>query len=617
MTPRTFLLPLLALSLIVPSFTYAKDISYFSVLDASTNEVLLQEKGLGSSSTYRCQLSSMSCTATASSTQLVPEALSEKIHYYLSPRNDWAVATEFKAGSAPVHTLYKVSGDSLTAQGTLPITMDITRVRYSDDGSTLLVTQVDGTVVRYETATKKTSAVSAFPSGASWITLSPNGKYAAYYIPATQSRGQRTFGVVDLVADKTYTYDEANTYWDLLTEGTTLFAFSPDSARLTYLSDRNGYPTLYEVSLSSLATAGIAGSQMITKPYSVSDFIWKDNGTLLFTANRENALSYSLYSYAPVSGALTKVADNISYDAGMLKVGQNVLFSRIQGPARIVSSYNLISGAITNFSVPGFATEANAPGQIVKAGELSGVWNQPAQATKKLVVWLHGGPYRQISPVYHSYFGYAGYDWLLDRVDEANVAVLKLDYPGSQGYGKTFAESITGNVGTGDVAKTEAAVKAFAAQHGYTDVYLLGNSYGGYLALKMLVENPGAYEGAFSINGVTDWDILTTNLRTSIFNVQFGGVPNAQNGALYDNASIIANLKNLDGQKVVVAHGNADMTVPYAQSRLFSEALEAADIDHTFLTYDGEDHVYAKEETFIDLCEEVLSFADVKGSCKI
>ncbi len=617
MTNRTFIFPLLALAFVLPFATHAKDIEYFSIEDASMSEVLLLEKGLEQKSWYRCPLGTLSCAATASSTTLLPTALTNAIHYYISPRNDWAVTTTFVPGSTPKHVVYSIVGNTLTQKAVLPITMDLTRVRFSDNGNVLILTQADGVVMRYDVAAKKLSAVTAFPASSSWTNVSPDGRYVAYYIPATLSRGQRTFGVVDTVADKGYTFDEPTTYWDLLTEGTTLFAFSPDSTKLLYLSDREGYATPFQVSLSELSTKGLAGTRLISKDYTVNDFVWSDNGTILFSANRDNVLTYSLYSYTPASGVVTKVIDNVSYDAAMIKVGDKVLFSRIQGSARIPAVYSASSKSVSAFSIPGFAPTATEAGEIVQAGSLSGVWMKPPAATKKLIVWLHGGPYRQVSPVYHSYFGYAGYDWMLEQVQDTNVAVLKLDYPGSQGHGRAFAESITREVGGDDVTKTRAAVQAFAKKNGYTEVYLVGNSYGGYLALKMLADHPKDFAGAFSINGVTDWDVLTANLRTSIFNVQFGGVKNAQNTNLYEQADILGKIGDLKKQKVVLTHGNADMTVPYAQSRLLSEALENEDKNVKFITYEGEDHVYSKESTFLDLCKNVLEFAGVKGKCSI
>ncbi|MBU0750377.1 S9 family peptidase, partial [Patescibacteria group bacterium] len=163
-----------------------------------------------------------------------------------------------------------------------------------------------------------------------------------------------------------------------------------------------------------------------------------------------------------------------------------------------------------------------------------------------------------------------------------------------------------------------AAVKAFAKEHGYNEIYLMGNSYGGYLSLKMIVDHPNEFEGAFSINGVTDWDVLTANLRTSIFNVHFGGIKNGTNDALYEKASILANIDDLSKKdKIYIAHGDKDMTVPYAQSKLLADALKKEKLKPTFITFKGEDHVYMKEKTFISLCKNVFKFVGEKGKCSI
>jgi dipeptidyl aminopeptidase/acylaminoacyl peptidase len=595
---------------------------YFTLLDASKSEALYELRTFGDSAWYRCTLSNLGCEGIdQKDASLLPTELQDAASRHVSPDNSLAVISTFIPYQGSRHVLYSVRGDDLAQIAVLPITNDISRVRFSGDGSVLLITEIGGATMRYDVGSGNKTVLTSMLSGGSWVSLSPDGNYAAYYIPATASKEERTFGVVDTKLDKNYLYTEPVAYWDLLTEGTTLFAFSPDSKKLLYLSDRGGYPTLYEVMLSALPISGIRGNPIITRPYSVSEFIWTDNETVLFSANREAAHAWDLYRYNLTTGALTHIGDDISYDSAFFRSGNHVLLTQIQGAARKPVAYSITTGTLLPFTIEGFEAPGVAiiEGEEVTAGNLQGVWLKPSEPTKTLIVWLHGGPYRQASAGYHPYFSYAGYDWLLENLRSEGTAVLKLDYPGSAGYGRPFAESITGEVGVVDVAESLAAIRAFAGAHGYTDVRLLGNSYGGYLALKLLAEHPEDFSGAFSINGVTDWDTLTRNLQTSIFNVQFNGVRSDANAALYDNASILNNLKSFGNKDVVLAHGDADMTVPYAQSRLLSEQLEAEDIPVEFITYEGEDHVYGNPETFTSLCQSVFSFAqnNQDSSCKL
>lgn len=611
----------LLLSLSIPTHAASQTLSYATLEDASETEALFEIQHLGGeSATYRCSLATLQCAEAEEGEDLIPEALEDETFYYLSPRNDLVVVTRFVPDRGPNHTLYTIENNELTNAVQLPLSLDITRVRYSEDGNVLIITQADGSTVHYDRTRGVTKTLTALPSNSSWTTVSPNGRYIAYYIPATQSRAERTFGVVDTTIDRAYTFMEPVAYWDLLTEGTTLFAFSPDSTKLLYLSDRSGFPTLHLVQMSTLATAGIVGRPIITRPYSVSEFTWRNNATVLFTANRESRYDWSLYAYTLETKDLQKVTDNIAYDAAFIKAGNRVIFNRIIGDARIPHIYDLTTGTTAAFSIPGLSvTPGTYQGTSVTAGALQGVWHESASPSQTLLVWLHGGPYRQASEAYHPYFSYAGYDWVLENLTEQGVGVLKLDYPGSAGHGRALAESITGQVGSGDVAQSLAAIRSFAATHGYTEVYLAGNSYGGYLALRLLAEHPDDFEGAFSINGVTDWDVLTRNLVTSIFNVQFGGLRGPANDQLYQDASIIDRVENLEGERIVIAHGTNDRTIPFSQATLLIEALEGADIDAELITFENEDHVYRNQETFEQLCQTVMDFveAEAGSTCEL
>jgi dipeptidyl aminopeptidase/acylaminoacyl peptidase len=177
------------------------------------------------------------------------------------------------------------------------------------------------------------------------------------------------------------------------------------------------------------------------------------------------------------------------------------------------------------------------------------------------------------------------------------------------GYGRPFAESVMLKVGVKDAQDTTAAVADFARRNGYTDIYLMGNSYGGYLAMKMLVDNPTRYKGAMSIGGVADWTTLLGNLSNSIFNVQFGGVADEENDnfGVHAAASVYNKLSNLSGQKVVLVHGQSDMTIPYRQAEGLAQYLYSINKPVELVTLEGEDHVFKKKESFELLCQKTLA----------
>jgi pimeloyl-ACP methyl ester carboxylesterase len=610
------------------------DVQYESTLDYSPTNVLINETGYLASSTYNCSIATLACTGVPADTttlQTIPGSLSG-LSYFLSPDSTQAITTTYVPGSSPVEKLSSIQNGALVYKQTIPtLNALITYVTWASNGTTIFFSESDGSTQEYNTNTNTLRTLTAnVPAGASYVTVSADGHYIAYYLPAVVSSGVRTFGVIDTVADKAYTMTENISYWDLLTEGTRLFAFSPDSTKLLYLDDRSGYETLYEVTLADLAanassatstTNPLMGTEITSKPYTIMDMQWETNSTIAFAANRSNPLQWSLYELNLNTYAINDVTDWFSYDEPMEKEGFDIIFQTADANGRLTKIYNFATKTLSSFNVPGVTDSiVGSPGNsVVQAGGLYGVYMAPntgatAAPSSTLLVWLHGGPDRSESIEYNSYMSYGGYDWVLNQLQTAGVPVLKLDYPGSIGHGVAFAESIKDGIGTTDASSTIQAITDFASAHGYKNIYVMGNSYGGYLALKLLVSYPNQIKGAYSLSGVTDWDSLLTNVPSSIFSIDFNGAPNPTNQALYDAASIINNLSAITTQKVILIQGNADTEVPYQQSVLLNQALLTAGKTVDYTTLQGENHIYENPSSFTLVCNKAMEFVGLADS---
>lgn len=455
------------------------------------------------------------------------------------------------------------------------------------------------------------------PAGAGSLHRSPDGRYIAFYVPATQSRKERTFGVMDTTDLSIYTKTSAVPYWDLLSEELNrYYGFSPDSKTLIYLDDVQDHPTPYKVDLATLGTKGsqLPSARLFSKKYSVVDLVWKDDNTVYYIANRDNPYAWALYQLNVDTYVLKKIADNVSYADTLWIKGDKLLFAQNDGNGLRPALFDISNNAIGYFNLPAWESE-KTQGKVVRlASGLSGVFLlEESGWSDTLVVWLHGGPYRQAAEEYHPFLSYGGYDWVLEKLRDEDVGVLKLDYPGSSGFGRVFAESITGGVGTIDSKKASAAIADFASRNGYTNVYVMGNSYGGYLALKLLVDYPKLIDGAFSINGVADWLTLLTKLDTSIFNVQFHGTVDDTNRAAYQQASIYNFVGRITNQKVILMHGDKDSTIPYTQSEGLSTYLTLNGKNIQFIKLADEDHVYKKPESFETLCKTAFALTNRAG----
>ena len=454
-----------ALLVMTPVFAHAVSIDYVRISERIGDSALVRQSTFAADTWYTCTLSLLSCASTASTTSLTPLDLQEYAHSF-SPDGTRLALTYYPLEGRPVEQIFSINASGTrTMVANLPVAGELRRTLWSNVGIHLITSTND--VQTYNLATGLIVGGGTLPAGASWLTSSPDGRFIAFYIPATQTREKRVFGILDTTTQTVYTEEVTSKYWDLLSEGVTIFAFSPDSKTLAYISDVKNYPTIYTVSLGTLnpKKTSFVGKRLFTREYTVTDVIWKDTGTVYFVANRDNPYKYGLYEYALKSGTLTKRHDTASYATAMTFVGSQLLFSEIAGVGTQPVMYDSKTKTMRRLPIQRSST-LPVPATVVSlAAKQSGVFMKPTLATKTLLVWLHGGPFRQTSLGYHPYQSYGGYDALLDQVVNEGTAVLKLDYPGSFGYGRTFAESIKENVGKKDVADTTAAITAFAKKY--------------------------------------------------------------------------------------------------------------------------------------------------------
>lgn len=451
-------------------------------------------------------------------------------------------------------------------------------------------------------------------TGATRIISSPDNQWLSYYLPAKLSGQQiRQHVLINTTTNQTWRQTYQVAYWDLLTEQLRLFAYSPDSQHLVYLDDRDGYPTLYLVKLKTGDNNKLlSGDRLISKKYSVADFIFADNDKIFFTANRDGTHHWSLYQYELSNGQLSKLAEQCSYGQYLEMVNGRLLFWSISNSSVAPRLYDPATGQISNFR--GLAnyqqdiftnqreelTLKNLPAVLIKPKNFN-----PKQ-TYPLLIWLHGGPYRQTSLDLHSYESYGAYDWLLETVAQAGVVVLKLDYRGSYGYGRDFATSIKNQVGQADVAEVETALTELKRRYRLGKSYLIGNSYGGYLAMRTLVEKPTNWSGAMTINGVADWAKLLKKLNNSIFNIHFNGLPDKHNQKLYQQADIQSRITRLGQQKIYVIQGKDDRTIPEEQALTMTELLAEKGKNVLLYHYAGEDHVFENRQTILETCQNLF-----------
>ncbi len=270
-------------------------------------------------------------------------------------------------------------------------------------------------------------------------------------------------------------------------------------------------------------------------------------------------------------------------------------------------------------SMPAVLAAALAPGRApvgervtitARDGQrLEGTLWRPVPATGKrggrrvpTIVYPHGGP------TWQSFRSFQPFKLLLA---EAGFAFLDIDFRGSTGYGRAFRHANHGEWGHADVNDVIDAARWAAGQpwsDGRLAVY--GGSYGGYMVLCALVEDPGLWRAGVDLFG--DSDIAESYRhgdRPGRLDLQrmMGSPDDAGRADAYRRGSPVYRAERIEAP-LLILHGRKDKRVVPLMTERMVEALEIEGKTFEVHWYDDEGHGWERRENRRDAFERTLAF---------
>jgi len=270
-------------------------------------------------------------------------------------------------------------------------------------------------------------------------------------------------------------------------------------------------------------------------------------------------------------------------------------------------------------SMPAVLRAALAPGRAA-AGErttvvardglrVEGTLWRPQGATGKrggrrvpTIIWAHGGPTAQ------SFRGFLPFKQLL--VAEG-YAVFDVDFRGSSGYGRAFRHANHGEWGHADVQDLVDAARWVASQ-AWSDgrLVIYGGSYGGYMVLCALVEEPNLWRAGVDLFG--DSEIAESyrhgdRIGRRDLHRMMGSPDDPERTAAFRRGSPVYAAERIQAPLLII-HGRKDKRVVPLMTERMVEALEIEDKVHEVRWYDEEAHGWERRENRRDAFERALAF---------
>ena len=606
------------IAIIAPTFAHASqsEINYATIKDIKGDKMVIKYKSPDKNKGYICNISNLECQHKSTSTpELFPGILGKK-DYTNSPGGNYGLITrknKTKEDSNFFHLLYSLKNEKPKLNHIIPFKKPISWGKFSWADDNVVLFGKDGTLARFSIEDKKISTTTISQSYLPFKSLSPHAKYLSAY-----NYGNEEHRIWNL--DSTKIASIPSTTPDFI-------EFSQDEKRAVFANAKGDFETLYAVNLGKMNKTQneekLKPQRLFEEDFMVKDYLFFKND-LYYVANRENPLKWALYKYSFSTDKNEKITGNVSYADYIRPAGNNYLaFLTIEGKNTNVSLYKPETDTTKELSPieesPGFE---NTEQRIIKVNDTQGVLIAPKSIkNKELFIWLHGGPQRQTSIGYHSYLSYAVYDELLERLANAGNYVLKLDYTGSIGYGQSSIKKLDGNLGKVEVEDVVATTKKLKDEYNIEKVHLIGNSYGGYLAPRSLVESPELFNSSVSINGVFNWLSLIERIPSSPFKRYFEGPLQIEgdetNFNEYSQSLIEDKLSNISNEKLLLIYGEKDSNVPTWQTREFYTLTKALDKNVSILPLPDEGHILRERETLDKLCNFISKELKLKNTnCK-
>lgn len=367
--------------------------------------------------------------------------------------------------------------------------------------------------------------------------------------------------------------------------------FLPDRKdHFIWQSERDGWNHLYLYN-----TKGELISQLTKGDWVVTDFlgIYGDN-KLWFTGTKDGPLEKNIYSMNIESDKIKRISpDHGTHNALISHSGKYIIDVRssigtsceykllnskgkeiriIKGDKQPLADYDL--GEMSVFTLKSNVGD-DLYCRLIKPIGFDSTEKYP------VIVYVYGGPHSQL--ITDSWLGGAGL--FLNYLAEQGYVVFTLDNRGTANRGRDFEQIIHRNVGLHEVDDQMVGVNYLKSLTfvDSTRIGVDGWSYGGFMTISMMLDNPGIFKVGVAGGPVIDWKYYEV-----MYGERYMDTPE-ENPEGYDNSNLLNKVDKLEG-KLLIIHGTNDPTVVWQNSLQFLKQAIDKDKDIDYFVYPGHGH---------------------------
>lgn len=213
---------------------------------------------------------------------------------------------------------------------------------------------------------------------------------------------------------------------------------------------------------------------------------------------------------------------------------------------------------------------------------------------KPAVLFVHGAGYLQNA---HKWWSQYFREYMFNNMLADNgYYVLDIDYRGSAGYGRDWRTGIYRFMGGKDLSDHVDGVKWLVKNFGVDPkhVGLYGGSYGGFITLMGMFNEPNSFAAGAALRPVTDWANYNHPYTSNILNEPF------TDSIAYRKSSPFYFAEGLKGD-LLICHGMVDVNVHYQDVvKLAQRLIELGKDNWELASYPMEDHGFIEPSSWTD-----------------
>ena len=235
--------------------------------------------------------------------------------------------------------------------------------------------------------------------------------------------------------------------------------------------------------------------------------------------------------------------------------------------------------------------------------------NRSVQGKRAGVVYMHGGPIRQMLLGFHYSDYYINCYAFNQYLANQGYAVIAVNYRDGIGYGRDFRRAKNqGPRGASEYQDVVAAGKYLQSlpEVDPAKIGLWGGSYGGYLTAMGLARNPELFKAGVDLHGVHDWAF-----RAREFSPGGDWAIGSADMELAYKSSPSSDLSKWTAP-VLLVHGDDDRNVLFQQTTDLAEKLREKKVPVEVLILPDEVHGFLRYGSWIQVFKATKDFFDRK-----